>query len=152
MNRQAVRQVKRSILTAAAFVTVLGAATSARAEIWKCQYVGSWLTTASGNKDNFSWDIRWTKTDSGWALTGDYQDKYGKSYFDGRCANKSCDFHQTYTTGKLAGKTYYYSGTYRNKSVGSSSSITAFDGTWGYTSPATDGGTWQAVATCAKTG
>ena len=117
-------------------------------ETWNCTYVGHWSRSSGGGGD-FTWRIRWRKSDEGWRLSGDYQDSSGSSRFDGKCANKSCRFWQRYIGGSLDGKTYYYQGSYTDTWYGDSKTVNQFTGTWGSTRDGNDGN-WSANATCIK--
>lgn len=123
---------------------------AARADDWTCTYSGRWTRSSDGGAANFTWQITWRKADGGWRLVGDYQDLNGSSRFDGRCANKSCRFHQRYIGGKLDGKTYHYQGSYQDTWYGDSKTVNQFTGTWGYNSSAQGDGSWTATATCVK--
>ncbi len=136
-------------LLLAAAATVLAVATPAHAESWTCVYKGRWITTKTQNTDEMNWVLRWDKAKTGWNLTGLYADKYGKASFTGACANKSCDMTQTYSSGSLKGKRYFYTGTYQDKALSATSTENTFHGTWGTKSDnRTNGGVWESVATC----
>lgn len=139
----------RSFLAAAVAVTALAAA-PAYAESWSCTYAGNWTRNSDGGNAPFTWRIQWEKANSGgWRLFGDFQDRSGSSRFDGRCANKSCQFYQRYIGGNLDGKTYHYRGSYTDTWYGDAKTVNAFTGNWGYNPGGTDGG-WTATATCTK--
>ena len=89
----------RSLFAAAVAVTALAAA-PAYAESWSCTYAGNWTRNSDGGNAPFTWRIQWEKANSGgWRLFGDFQDRSGSSRFDGRCANKRCQFYQRYIGG-----------------------------------------------------
>jgi hypothetical protein len=129
---------------------LLGAGT-AHAEQWKCTYTGQWSTRGSSDAGTFAWALKWVSGPAGWKVLGDYTDKYGYSYLDGLCANKVCQLNQHYKSGRLAGKWYYWQGTYTDRFEGPNRTINTFVGTWGYT-PANRaaGGPWSATAICVR--
>lgn len=140
----------RNVVFAFVVTSVLVSATAASAETWRCHYSGRWSTTGSRNAGAFKWAVTWTGTTArGWRVVGDYRDRYGMSYLDGHCRNKTCSMKQTYKTGKLTGKTYTWVGTYVDQNDGPDSGINTFTGTW----RADDGSTrgpWSATAVCKR--
>ncbi|MFO0750553.1 MAG: hypothetical protein U1F43_33520 [Myxococcota bacterium] len=127
-------------------LTSLGAA--AHAENWNCQYQGSWTTNSTGNTGEFNWSVLWTATGGGWRMQGEYDDRYGHSILDGKCSTSECTFRQTYRSGQLAGKVYYWQGNYSDDHTRPGETVNRFTGTWGYSPDARDGGPWDAVAMC----
>ena len=48
-------------------------AVPAQAEMWSCEYDGSWSTFNSNDKGKFNWNVIWqSKAGGGWGITGDY--------------------------------------------------------------------------------
>lgn len=127
---------------------ILGTSASAFAETWECDYKGRWTTSETNNTGEFAWRVDWASGEAGkWAITGDYDDAYGHSYLDGTCANHTCNFSQTYKTGQLKGKVYFWTGTYKDKVESKEKTINTFVGTWGTTAAdRTNGGPWSATA------
>lgn len=142
--------MKRFVIAAASLVTLAASGSLAMADDWTCSYQGSWTTTSTGNVGNFEWTVEWTSTSSGWHMIGEYDDKYGHAMLDGDCSNKACKFTQTYTTGELNGKVYYWQGSYTDEGTRNGESVNRFKGTWGYNAASKDGGPWNAVAMCRK--
>lgn len=145
--------MRKAILTLSLALTALTAsvAPALAAESWTCKYKGAWVTTASGNSDNFNWTVYWVQSEEGWHILGNFRDKYGFSWLDGNCADNSCDFIQTYKEGKLKGKSYYWTGDYTDKTQSAGVTHNYFEGTWGYSADNyEDGGNWKAQAICIK--
>lgn len=143
--------MKKLLLLASTLFAVLGTTSIATAaDSWTCGYQGSWTTTSTGNVGSFEWTVQWADNGAGWAMIGEYDDKYGHAMLDGSCANKACAFTQTYTTGELKGKVYHWKGTYVDEKVRDGETVNRFKGTWGYSAAAKDGGPWDAVAMCRK--
>jgi len=121
---------------------------SLRAEVWACSFEGTWTRNGSSERGDFIWNVLWTHTGrSNWTITGDYSDAYGDSILDGSCNERNCTLTQIYQNGELAGNRYTWKGRYTDEVVNASRTINRFDGTWGETSSARDGG-WRAVAIC----
>ncbi|MDX1957622.1 MAG: hypothetical protein SFU98_03565 [Leptospiraceae bacterium] len=120
------------------------------ADSWNCDYNGTW--SSKSETEGFSWKLNWSpgSAPGNWILTGDYDDKYGSSHLDGTCSSKKCKLTQTYQSGQLNGKVYYWAGTYSDKVVSATQTTNTFSGTWGTTANATGGGTWKATAKCNK--
>ena len=138
--------MKKQIVMATLVALAL-TATSLAAETWSCTYHGSWKTTGTGNSGNLHWVVKWVKKGSVWKIIGDMNDKYGFSYFDGTCQNKSCVIKQTYKTGSLVGKPYTYSGTYSDQNLGPGKTKNTIRGNWVGNN---NTGTWSATGTCVK--
>jgi len=135
--------------TLLALILVSVLATPAHAESWRCQYKGRWITTRTRNTDKMDWVLVWEKAGAKWKVVGDYSDKYGRASFDGECDDTKCDFEQSYKTGKLAGKKYYFTGSYTDRALSATSTENTFKGTWGYAkSNRLNGGIWDSIATC----
>lgn len=138
----------RCELFALVFTAVLATANTADAETWTCDYSGRWSTTGSANHGRFKWHVTWRGSSTrGWAVTGDYRDRSGRSNLDGRCERKHCVLTQTYKTGKR----YTWTGTYTDQNTGRGRGINTFTGTW----RANDGSThgpWSATANCTRRG
>jgi hypothetical protein len=130
-----------------AVVLVASAATHARADVaWKCTYKGNWTTTKTNNAGTMDLALGWELGDAGWKFSGEYSDKDGSAEVTGTCAGTVCSFAQSYKAGKLAGKSYYWTGLSDPNNANKSSK-----GTWGYKDKdRTSGGTWEATATCAR--
>ncbi|BBL75721.1 hypothetical protein [Methylomagnum ishizawai] len=121
-----------------------------QAEIWICDYDGSWSTFGSNNKGRFTWNVFWKgKAGVGWEIDGEYTDRYGKSLLDGNCNDHTCSLTQVYRSGELNGKQYFWKGNYTDEAIGNAKTINRFEGTWGATPSAGDG-LWRAVATCIR--
>ncbi len=121
-----------------------------QAEMWSCDYDGSWSTFNSDDKGKFNWSVVWqSKTGGGWGITGDYTDRYGQSVLNGDCNDRICNLTQIYQSGELNGRQYFWKGKYTDQANGSNRTINRFEGTWGTASNADDG-PWQAVATCTR--
>lgn len=132
------------------FTMLLGLTTTAQAEIWACNYDGQWSTFNSNDRGVFNWKVIWqSNAKDGWNITGDYTDQYGESVLNGTCSGRSCSLTQDYRNGQLQGKRYYWKGDYTDQMDGATS-INRFNGTWGTSSQASDGGKWNAVATCLR--
>ncbi len=125
----------------------VAAMSPAFAERWLCEYDGQWSTFNSNEKGKFNWSVEWQGTRNGWEVTGDYEDRFGKSTLDGKCDDSSCRFGQTYRSGELKGKRYFWKGDYTDDLKGNTST-NRIQGTWGTNSAANDGGNWRAVALC----
>ena len=123
---------------------------AAHAEMWNCDYDGSWDTFDSSNQGSFQWHVIWqSSARGGWNLTGDYEDRYGESTLNGSCNDHSCLLKQAYSSGELEGKNYYWRGDYTDDLDGDTS-VNNFTGTWGTTSAAENGGNWHAIANCTR--
>jgi hypothetical protein len=139
-------------LIALTLTAAIGAtAGTAHAEKWRCLYKGDWVTTKTGNTAKMDWLLDWTLKGDHWEVIGDYNDKYGHAWFDGTCDDDSCDFVQSYKSGKLKGKKYFFTGGYHDEAIDETHTRNTFRGTWGYTAgDRTDGGEWRSIATCEK--
>lgn len=129
----------------------LALAIPAQAEMWTCEYDGSWTTFNSSDKGKFNWSVVWQgKAGGGWTITGDYADRYGQSVLNGDCDDRACSLVQEYQSGQLKGKRYFWKGNYTDQSVGGAQTVNRFGGTWG-SAPSARDGAWQALATCTRT-
>lgn len=119
---------------------------------WRCTYVGTWKTKGKPGRAGFKWSVLWThQRGQRWRMTGNYKDKYGRSYLDGFCKNKYCRFYQLYKSGSFRGRRFYWQGRYKDKWYGKRKTVNRFRGTWGYSAAKRHGGgTWKAIATCRK--
>lgn len=136
----------------AMFVSLLALSlsTTARSEVWSCNFDGSWATHGSADSGEFIWSVTWTADGrSGWRIIGDYSDEFGDSILDGECSARNCTLRQVYQNGAMAGREFTWLGRYTDEEVNSSRTINRFDGTWGETRHARDG-TWRAVAICVR--
>lgn len=125
-------------------------AASAQAEMWSCEYDGSWSTFNSNDKGQFNWSVIWqSKAGGGWGITGDYTDRYGNSVLNGNCNDHVCNLTQMYQSGEFNGKRYFWKGKYSDQASGSAKTINRFEGTWGST-PDVGEGSWRAIATCTR--
>jgi hypothetical protein len=142
----------RLVATLVGVGLAMATAAPVHAETWTCLYKGKWVTTKTKNSDTMDWLLKWESAAGGtWKVLGDYNDKYGHAWFDGTCSSGSCDFTQDYKQGKLAGKKYYFTGTYSDAQIDDNTTTNTFAGTWGYKPDnRTNGGTWTSVATCKK--
>ena len=131
--------MKPTWLLSAVLVTAVTA--SAHADSKACHFQGSWLTTKTKNTDKIDWSVTWDGTaGAGWRISGAFDDRYGHALLDGACDAASCTFAESYKSGKLAGKQYYFTGAISGGAV---------TGTWGYKADSrADGGTWQAQLGC----
>lgn len=123
---------------------------------WKCAYTGSW-TKKGVHAGNFSWNVDWNKRPRDWKVIGNYRDRFGFSFLDGRCATgdkgRFCNLHQTYKSGKLQGRKYRWYGTYKDFKLprdraGRARTRNVFRGEWYLNG--TYGGKWRATALCTK--
>lgn len=123
-------------------------------ERWRCLYKGGW--TDAKHKEAgaapMSWLVDWTAKGKGmWEIVGDLNDDFGHSWLDGVCDAKSCEMTQSYKGGKLAGKQYFFAGTYSESPIDATHVKNTFTGTWGTSKTSRkDGGTWTATAECGR--
>jgi hypothetical protein len=137
--------------TLLALTIIAAMAGSAHAEKWRCLYKGTWTEDSTGGTSKMDWLLDWTAKGDHWELVGDLNDRLGHSWFDGTCDDSFCTLVQTYKSGKAKGKKYYFSGSYQDEQLDEGHTRNRFHGTWGYSKASnTDGGKWDAIATCEK--
>lgn len=141
--------MKKSLFLAIIAISTVLMSNAFADESWSCNYKGSWLRAKDKKSDNFNWTVKWLLKRGKWSIVGDNTDSYGLSWFDGNCADQKCDFTQSYQSGKLKGKKYYYTGKFTNKSMSTTQTINTMGGTWGYET-FIGGGTWTATGVCSK--
>jgi len=157
MNRTLIKTFLFMGMLTLGFSSTSAQANTAR---WTCNYTGKWYTKHKKFGGHFTWSVTWvwnTKTSS-WKVIGDYEDKFGFSYFDGFCSNNKkgryCDLYQLYKTGKLKGKRYRWYAKYKdlkyfNDRFGRRRTLNKFKGSWYYGGKYH--GRWFSKAICTKT-